>query len=97
MVPWPHWHHPLAPEESDGLEWKGTSLPTAAPRTGHYVSRRIAMGRVEGVEPGRKSDIGTITLYNVYIYIYMYDLYVYVDIFIYIYIIHILQYTIHIV
>ena len=41
-------------------------------------------GRVEGVEPGRKSDIGTITLYNVYIY--MYDLYVYVDIFIYIYI-----------
>jgi len=24
--------------ESDGLEWKGTSLPTAAPRTGHYVA-----------------------------------------------------------
>jgi hypothetical protein len=54
MVPWPHWHHPLAPEESDGLEWKGTSLPTAAPRTGHYVSRRIAMDAWKEWNQGEK-------------------------------------------
>ena len=65
MVPWPA----PSPEESDGLEWKGTSLPTAAPRTGHYVSRRIATRGSSGTRE-KKSDSGTITLYNVHIYIY---------------------------
>lgn len=25
-------------EESDGLQWAGTTLPTAAPKRGHYVA-----------------------------------------------------------
>lgn len=33
-------------EESDGLQWKGTTLPTQKPSTGHYASHQQNVAEV---------------------------------------------------